>query len=117
VFAFPRYKPPPPTQRRTHAFERERVQVWIGSKSKGNLLKFVSSFKIDVFLASYGIELIWQFLKVSDFEKLDKVKSRYFKKVMGCSKYNKNTYIYKLVDDSLFVTDLRQMFDFPETEN
>jgi len=34
-------------------------------------------------MASYGIELIWQFLKVSDFEKLEKVKSRYFKKGHG----------------------------------
>jgi len=36
-------------------------------------------------MASYGIELIWQFLKISDFEKLEKVKSRYFKKVVVCS--------------------------------
>jgi hypothetical protein len=68
-------------------------------------------------MASYGLEVVWPHLKVSDFEKIEKVKSRYFKKVMGVSKYNKNTYTYRLVEEDLFVRELRQRFDLPETNN
>jgi hypothetical protein len=36
---------------------------------------------------------------------------------MSTSKYNSNTYGYKLVEESLFVTDLKEIFGLPETEN
>jgi len=44
-------------------------------------------------------------------------KSRYFKQVMGVSKYNKNSYTYRIVEEDLFVRELRQRFDLPETDN
>ncbi|CAB3375787.1 Hypothetical predicted protein [Cloeon dipterum] len=68
-------------------------------------------------IASYGVEIIWEYLSVEDFAKLENVKPRYFKKVMGCSKYNKNTYVYLLADEELFVSDLRKKHNLPETEN
>ncbi|XP_065340110.1 uncharacterized protein LOC135939573 [Cloeon dipterum] len=68
-------------------------------------------------IASYGVEIIWEYLSVEDFAKLENVKPRYFKKVMGCSKYNKNTYVYMLAEEELFVSDLRKKHNLPETEN
>jgi hypothetical protein len=61
-------------------------------------------------MASYGIELVWAFL--SDKEKM---KLRNVQKVMSTSKYNSNTYVYMLVEESLFVTDLKDRFSLPET--
>jgi len=47
---------------------------------------------------------------------LEKVKSGYLKQLMGVSKYNKNAYTYRLVEEDLFVHELRQRFDLPETD-
>jgi hypothetical protein len=68
-------------------------------------------------MASYGIELIWPTLTVNNLRELETVKSRYFKRVLGVGKKNKNTYVYKLVDEPLFVADLKNQYNLPDTEN
>jgi hypothetical protein len=67
--------------------------------------------------ASYAIEVIWPYLTLKDLENLERVKTRYFKKVLGLSKYNKSRYVYELVSNevTLFVTDLRNRFNLPDT--
>ena len=68
--------------------------------------------------ASYGIEIIWPHLTNTDFVNLERVKTRYFKKVLGISKYNRSRYVYELIakDSNLYVTDLKVRFNLPETD-
>jgi len=66
-------------------------------------------------IASYAIEAIWPFLNAGDFEKLEKVKTRFFKKVLGLSKYTRSRFVYELLDTDLFMHDLKQKFSLPET--
>ncbi|MGL5468713.1 MAG: hypothetical protein ACRDCT_11105, partial [Shewanella sp.] len=68
-------------------------------------------------MASYGIEVIWPHLNNKDFKELEKVKSRYLKRVLGVSKKVKNTYVYRLAEESLFVEDLQTQFNLPSTQN
>jgi hypothetical protein len=42
-------------------------------------------------IASYGITIIWLYLKHSDFKILESVKSMYLKRVLSVSKYSRNT--------------------------
>jgi hypothetical protein len=69
-------------------------------------------------IASYAIEVIWSYLTLTDLENLERVKTRYYKRVLGLSKYNKSRYTYKLVgpETKLFVTDLKVKFNLPDTE-
>jgi len=66
--------------------------------------------------ASYGIEVIWSHLKFSDFKILETVKSRYLKKAMCLSKFNKSRYVYFLADTTLFVEELKNKFNLEDTE-
>jgi hypothetical protein len=65
--------------------------------------------------ASYAIEIIWPYLTKKDFENLERVKTRYFKKVLGLSKFTRSRYVYELVGEDLFVTDLKNRFNLPDT--
>lgn len=67
-------------------------------------------------IASYGIEITWPHLTKLDFENLERVKTRYLKRVLGLSKYIRSRFVYELVDTDLFVNDLKQKFDLPETD-
>jgi hypothetical protein len=68
-------------------------------------------------IASYGIEVIWPFLSKNDLEKLERVKTRYLKKVLGLSKFNWSRYVYELVDTDLFVSDLKEKFSLSESKS
>jgi hypothetical protein len=68
-------------------------------------------------IASYGIEVIWPFLSSNDLENLEKVKSRYFKRVLRLSKINKSRYIYEILDTDPFVTDLKIKFKLTDTKS
>lgn len=67
-------------------------------------------------IASYGIEIIWPHLTIMDLENIERVKSRYLKRVMGLSKYNRSRYVYELADTDLFVSDLKIKFSLPDTQ-
>jgi hypothetical protein len=56
-------------------------------------------------------------INMMDLCALEKVKSRYLKRVLGVGKQIKNTYVHKLTDENLFVSDLKEQYNFPETEN
>jgi hypothetical protein len=68
-------------------------------------------------IASYGIKVIWPFLSKNDLEKLEIVKTRYLKKVLGLSKFNWSRYVYELVDTDLFVSDLKEKFSLSESKS
>jgi hypothetical protein len=65
--------------------------------------------------ASYAIEIVWPYLTKKDFENLERVKTRYFKKVLGLSKFTRSRYVYELVGEGLFVTDLKSRFNLSDT--
>jgi Reverse transcriptase (RNA-dependent DNA polymerase)/Endonuclease-reverse transcriptase len=67
-------------------------------------------------IASYGIEIIWPYLTIQDLENIERVKTRYLKRVLGLSKYIRSRFVYELVDTDLFVSDLKLKFSLPETE-
>jgi len=66
-------------------------------------------------IASYAIEAIWPYLSARDFDQLEKVKTRYLKKVLGLSKYTRSRFVYELLDTDLFMHDLKQKFSLKET--
>jgi hypothetical protein len=66
-------------------------------------------------IASFAIEEIWPFLSKNDLDKQESVKIRYFKRVLGFSKYNRSRFVYALLDFDLFVSDLKLKFALPDT--
>jgi hypothetical protein len=66
-------------------------------------------------IASYGITIIWPYLKHSDFRILESVKSMYLKRVLSVSKYSRNRLVYQLCDCQYFVTFLKTQFNLCST--
>lgn len=66
-------------------------------------------------IASYGIELIWEKLTNSDLTRLESVKARYLKRVLGVGIYAHSRIVYELARESFFIEDLRQQFMLPST--
>jgi Reverse transcriptase (RNA-dependent DNA polymerase)/Endonuclease-reverse transcriptase len=68
-------------------------------------------------VASYGIEVVWPYLSLTDFENLEKVKSNYLKRALCLSKYTKNRLVYELTGEKFFINELQAQFNLPITEN
>jgi hypothetical protein len=66
-------------------------------------------------IASYGIEITWPYLKISDLQTLETIKTTYLKRALSLSKYTKNRFIYKMVNTGLFVTELKIKYNLPNT--
>jgi hypothetical protein len=66
-------------------------------------------------IASYAIEEILPFFSNNDLDKIESVKTRYFKRVLGLSKYNRSRFVFALLDFDLFVSDFKQKLALPET--
>jgi hypothetical protein len=66
-------------------------------------------------IASYAIEEIWPFLSKNNLDKRESVKTQYFKRVLGLSKYNRSRFVYAMLDFNLFFTDLRLKFAVLDT--
>jgi len=66
-------------------------------------------------VAAYGIEVIWNDLKVHDMVALEKVKSTYLKRVLCLHTSSKNRLTYLLSSADLFMEELRKRFSLPET--
>lgn len=68
-------------------------------------------------VASYGIEILWNYLDKNDLYKLESVKSRFLKKLLSLSKYTKSRFTYKLVETDLFINDLMNRFSLNSDDN
>jgi Reverse transcriptase (RNA-dependent DNA polymerase)/Endonuclease-reverse transcriptase len=68
-------------------------------------------------VASYGIEIFWQYLTITDFTVLESVKSRFLKRALCLSKFTKSRLVYELTGEKFFVTELQSKFNLPMTEN
>jgi hypothetical protein len=66
-------------------------------------------------IASYGIEAIWPYLSKSDMLNLEKVKSRFLKRLLSLSKYTKSRFVYELVETDLLINELKMKFSLPDT--
>ena len=66
-------------------------------------------------IASYGIELIWEKLTSSDLTRLENVKARFLKRVLGVGKQSPSRTVYVLARESFFVEDLRFELMLPST--
>jgi hypothetical protein len=69
-----------------------------------------------IYLAALKKLRIFNF-SVKDFKELQRVKSRYLKRVLGVRKNNKNTYVYQLAEEALFVEELLTQYNLQPTEN
>ena len=71
-----------------HVEKRARAALMVTYSIK-NLHKLSIETAVKLFdlkvspTASYGIEVIWPYLTINDFETLERVKTRYLKKVLG----------------------------------
>lgn len=74
-------------------------------------------FKLKVMpAATYGIQLIWPYLTAKNLQKLENVKARFLKRALSLSKYTRNSYTYILAQELFFLEDIKQCFNFPETQ-
>ena len=63
----------------------------------------------------YGIEIVWERLKSSDFKRLEKVKASYLKKVLGVPRNTKSPLAYELTRETFFLEDKRLTYLLPST--
>jgi len=66
-------------------------------------------------ILSYGIEAIWKYLTLSDFRIIEKVKGCFIRKLLSVDKSSRSKFTYSLVNSKLFVEELKQKFNLPET--
>jgi hypothetical protein len=66
-------------------------------------------------IASYGIQVIWPILKVSDLVLLESVKAAFLKRVMCLYKKAKSRHVYLLAQTNYFVTELKERFNLEDT--
>ena len=66
-------------------------------------------------IASYGIKLIWPFLKMSDLMLLESVKATYLKRMLCLYKKAQSRHVYLLAQTNYFVTELKERFSLPDT--
>ena len=64
---------------------------------------------------TYGIEEIWESLTNRQMEELEKVKTRYLKRVLGVSKCTQSRLVYKLAREMFLIEDLRLTILLPST--
>ncbi|KAJ4435118.1 hypothetical protein ANN_23693 [Periplaneta americana] len=72
-------------------------------------------FRVITPIASYGIELIWEKLTNNDLAKLENVKARFLKRVLGVEKQSPTRIVYVLAKEIFFIEDLRLELMLPST--
>jgi hypothetical protein len=68
-------------------------------------------------IASYGIALCWEWLKVCDFEAMDGVQMCFLRRVLGVSKFARSRLVILLTGAKLTSEALRESADLPCTPN
>lgn len=64
---------------------------------------------------TYGIELIWDQLKVSDLETIEKVKASFLKRTLGVSKFTRSRLVYVLTREDYLIQEIRNRMLLPST--
>lgn len=87
-----------------------------------NLTKLTTDTAMTLFhttiapIVTYGIEIIWQKLTVSDLNKIEKVKASFMKRITGTGKTAPSRLIYELMRETYFIEDIRITYLLPSTE-
>jgi hypothetical protein len=68
-------------------------------------------------ILAYGIDIIWDKLKLKDLAALEKVKARFLKKALGVSKYTRSRLLYELAKETFLVEGLRINLLLPSPES
>lgn len=68
-------------------------------------------------VVTYGVEMIWDKLSISDMERIEKVKARFLKRALGAGKFAPNRYMYLLARETFFIGDLRVKMALPSNES
>lgn len=66
-------------------------------------------------IVTYGIEIVWEKLTLSDLTEIEKVKAYFMKRAMGVSKTSPSRLVYVLMKESLFIDDIRAKYLLPST--
>ena len=67
-------------------------------------------------IVTYGIQLIWPHLSLTDFRSLEKIKTLYLKRALCLSKYTKSRFTYKLAKCDFYVREIQIQMSLPETD-
>ena len=68
-------------------------------------------------VVTYGLEMIWDKLSISDMERIEKVKARFLKRALGAGKSAPNRYMYLLARETYFIEDLRIEMTLPSNKS
>ena len=103
-----------------HVAERCRLgQLAMLSISKLPLLSLTTALKLfDIKISpivTYGIQVIWPYLSVSDLRQLEKIKTMYLKRVLCVSKFTKSRLVYKLTQCDFFVKQIQTQFNLSQS--
>lgn len=66
-------------------------------------------------VASYGIQIVWPYLSLTDFANLESVKANFLKRALCLSKFTKSRLVYELTGENFFVQELQTQFNLPIT--
>jgi hypothetical protein len=66
-------------------------------------------------IVSYGIQNIWQYLTLSDFRRLEKVKGLFLRRLLNIAWNSRSNLTYCMIECPLLVEQLKQKFNLPET--
>ena len=68
-------------------------------------------------IATYGFEIIWEYLTKRDFMELERLKATFLKKAMCLSKYTPSLLVYELAKEPFYIEELRCQLLLPSTVN
>ena len=66
-------------------------------------------------IASYGIEIIWQHLTISDLTALERVKASFLKRTLGVAKSTPSRLVYEMAREPFLIEELKFRYDLPYT--
>lgn len=103
-----------------HVSDRcRRAQIATYSITKLSLLSVHTALKLFNLkvapVATYAIELIWPYLTLSDFRKIESVKSLFLKRILSVSKFTPSRLVYKLAATDYFVKEIQHKYNLPKT--
>ena len=67
-------------------------------------------------IATYGINIIWDKLTITNLSTIEKVKARYLKRILGIGKSAPSRLTYVLAKETFFIEDIRAQFWLPNTK-
>lgn len=67
-------------------------------------------------IITYGIELLWEHLKISDLRIWESVKASFLKRILAVSRFTSSRLVYVLTREQFFLEELRMRYLLPSTK-